>query len=198
MKAWAIISVTICAIGPMRERCSEFFMKTVVATLSALAEPTRLAALAILWDEHCVCELMTKLGATKSKCRWRRRAEGRWPRHRAAGCAMDAIPPRSDASTVDRGDHRRHRACASSRREESGMSANASSNLRTPPREQPILWVRQRWPSSHCGSPSLLAIAGVLRLGGGHRCAHPKDGLLSGWGPKIGRSVRAHAAFFPS
>jgi ArsR family transcriptional regulator, arsenate/arsenite/antimonite-responsive transcriptional repressor len=44
-------------------------MKTVVATLSALAEPTRLAALAILWDgsEHCVCELMTKLGATESR-----------------------------------------------------------------------------------------------------------------------------------
>ena len=69
MKAWAIISVTICAIAHMREKCSEFFMKTVVATLSALAEPTRLAALAILWDgsEHCVCELMTKLGATESR-----------------------------------------------------------------------------------------------------------------------------------
>lgn len=41
----------------------------IVAVLSALAEPTRLAALTILWDggEHCVCELMKKLGATQSR-----------------------------------------------------------------------------------------------------------------------------------
>ena len=44
-------------------------MQTVIATLSALAEPTRLAALEILWDgsEHCVCELMAKLGASQSR-----------------------------------------------------------------------------------------------------------------------------------
>jgi len=38
-------------------------------TLSALADPTRLAALRLLWDgkEHCVCELMSKLGATQSR-----------------------------------------------------------------------------------------------------------------------------------
>ena len=44
-------------------------MQSLVATLSALAEPTRLAALAILWDggEHCVCELMAKLGASQSR-----------------------------------------------------------------------------------------------------------------------------------
>ena len=37
--------------------------------LSALAEPTRLAALRLIWDgeEHCVCELMPKLGATQSR-----------------------------------------------------------------------------------------------------------------------------------
>jgi DNA-binding transcriptional ArsR family regulator len=41
-------------------------MKDPVPLLAALAEPTRLAALRILWDggEHCVCELMTKLGAS--------------------------------------------------------------------------------------------------------------------------------------
>ena len=41
----------------------------IVTILSALAEPTRLAALGILWDggEHCVCELMDKLGATQSR-----------------------------------------------------------------------------------------------------------------------------------
>jgi ArsR family transcriptional regulator len=44
-------------------------MQNVVAILSALAEPTRLAALRILWDgsEHCVCELMAKLGASQSR-----------------------------------------------------------------------------------------------------------------------------------
>ncbi len=44
-------------------------MQSIVATLSALAEPTRLAALEILWDgsEHCVCELMAKLGASQSR-----------------------------------------------------------------------------------------------------------------------------------
>jgi len=37
--------------------------------LSALADPTRLATLRLLWDgeEHCVCELMPKLGATQSR-----------------------------------------------------------------------------------------------------------------------------------
>jgi len=37
--------------------------------LNALAEPTRLRALQIVWDgeEHCVCELMDRLGATQSR-----------------------------------------------------------------------------------------------------------------------------------
>lgn len=37
--------------------------------LSALAEPTRLAALRIIWDGHerCVCELMRELGASQSR-----------------------------------------------------------------------------------------------------------------------------------
>ncbi len=43
----------------------------MVATelLSALAEPTRLAAIRLLWDgrEHCVCELMRQVGATQSR-----------------------------------------------------------------------------------------------------------------------------------
>ncbi|WP_082797157.1 ArsR family transcriptional regulator [Sphingopyxis granuli] len=35
----------------------------------ALAEPTRLAALAIVWDgqEHCVCELMDLFGISQSR-----------------------------------------------------------------------------------------------------------------------------------
>lgn len=41
----------------------------IIAVLSALAEPTRLEALRLLADgsEHCVCELMRKLGATQSR-----------------------------------------------------------------------------------------------------------------------------------
>lgn len=41
----------------------------IVAVLSALAEPTRLSAMRLLADgsEHCVCELMQKLGATQSR-----------------------------------------------------------------------------------------------------------------------------------
>jgi len=37
--------------------------------LAALAEPLRLNALGIVWDggEHCVCELMERLGATQSR-----------------------------------------------------------------------------------------------------------------------------------
>lgn len=40
-----------------------------VKILSALAEPTRFAAMAMLSDgsEHCVCELMQELGATQSR-----------------------------------------------------------------------------------------------------------------------------------
>jgi ArsR family transcriptional regulator len=36
---------------------------------TALADPTRLEALRLLWDgeEHCVCELMRKLGASQSR-----------------------------------------------------------------------------------------------------------------------------------
>lgn len=41
----------------------------ILAALSALAEPTRLEAMRLLADgsEHCVCELMRKLGATQSR-----------------------------------------------------------------------------------------------------------------------------------
>ena len=44
-------------------------MKTTIDLLSALAEPTRLGAVRILWDgrERCVCELMHGLDATQSR-----------------------------------------------------------------------------------------------------------------------------------
>ena len=44
-------------------------MRDPVQLMSALADPTRLQALRLLWDgqEHCVCELMKILGATQSR-----------------------------------------------------------------------------------------------------------------------------------
>ena len=64
-------------------------MDSIVATLSALAEPTRLAALTILWDgsEHCVCELMAKLDASQS----------RMSRHMSALKAAGLVTGRRDA-----------------------------------------------------------------------------------------------------
>lgn len=40
-----------------------------ITILSALAEPTRLEAVRRVWDgrEHCVCELMKRLGASQSR-----------------------------------------------------------------------------------------------------------------------------------
>jgi ArsR family transcriptional regulator, arsenate/arsenite/antimonite-responsive transcriptional repressor len=44
-------------------------MIPVVSLLSALSDATRLGALRLIWDgnEHCVCELTKKLGATQSR-----------------------------------------------------------------------------------------------------------------------------------
>lgn len=41
----------------------------ILSVLSGLAEPTRLEAMRLLADgsEHCVCELMRRLGATQSR-----------------------------------------------------------------------------------------------------------------------------------
>lgn len=60
--------------------------------LAALSEPTRLAALAIVWDgqEHCVCELMDLLGATQS----------RMSRHMARLKTVGLLTDRRDAQWV--------------------------------------------------------------------------------------------------
>jgi len=44
-------------------------MQDIVSILSALAEPTRLAAMRLLWNggEHCVCELMRRIDASQSR-----------------------------------------------------------------------------------------------------------------------------------
>lgn len=60
--------------------------------LAVLAEPTRLAALTIIWDgqEHCVCELMDLLGASQS----------RMSRHMARLKAIGLLADRRDAQWV--------------------------------------------------------------------------------------------------
>jgi ArsR family transcriptional regulator len=63
-----------------------------IVILSALAEPTRLEALRMMWDgrEHCVCELMRELGATQS----------RMSRHMAALKTAGLLVDRRDAQWV--------------------------------------------------------------------------------------------------
>lgn len=67
-------------------------MDRALNILAALAEPTRLAAIRLLWDgqEHCVCELMQQLGATQS----------RMSRHMAVLKAAGLVVDRRDAQWV--------------------------------------------------------------------------------------------------
>lgn len=67
-------------------------MIDIVAILAALAEPTRLAAMRLLWDgeEHCVCELMEKIDATQS----------RMSRHMAVLRVAGLVTDRRDAQWV--------------------------------------------------------------------------------------------------
>jgi len=64
----------------------------VESILSALAEPTRLRAMKIIWDggEHCVCELMQRLDATQS----------RMSRHMGVLKAAGLVVDRRDAQWV--------------------------------------------------------------------------------------------------
>ena len=67
-------------------------MIRIVPVLSALAEPTRLGAIRLLWDgdEHCVCELMRRLEASQS----------RMSRHMAVLKAAGLVVDRRDAQWV--------------------------------------------------------------------------------------------------
>lgn len=69
----------------------------VLQVLSALSDPTRLAAVRLLWDgkEHCVCELMQRLGASQS----------RMSRHMAVLKVAGLVIDRRDAQWVR---YRRH------------------------------------------------------------------------------------------
>ena len=63
-----------------------------VALMAALADPTRLGALRLIWDgnEHCVCELMRALGASQS----------RMSRHVGALKSAGLVTDRRDAQWV--------------------------------------------------------------------------------------------------
>jgi ArsR family transcriptional regulator len=67
-------------------------MNDPITLLAALAEPTRLAAIRLLWDgdEHCVCELMERLGASQS----------RMSRHMAVLKSAGLVRDRRDAQWV--------------------------------------------------------------------------------------------------
>lgn len=67
-------------------------MIDAVDILTALAEPKRLAAIRLLWDgqEHCVCELTERLGATQS----------RMSRHMATLKTAGLVVDRRDAQWV--------------------------------------------------------------------------------------------------
>ncbi len=67
-------------------------MTAIPNILSALSEPTRLAAMQLIWSggEHCVCELMARLDATQS----------RMSRHMAALKAAGLVVDRRDAQWV--------------------------------------------------------------------------------------------------
>jgi len=67
-------------------------MQSSLTLLSALAEPTRLAAVHLLWDgrEHCVCELVRVLGVTQS----------RMSRHMAVLKQAGVVVDRRDAQWV--------------------------------------------------------------------------------------------------
>jgi ArsR family transcriptional regulator, arsenate/arsenite/antimonite-responsive transcriptional repressor len=44
-------------------------MNSIATVMAALSDPTRLGAIRLLWDgnEHCVCKMMSLLGATQSR-----------------------------------------------------------------------------------------------------------------------------------
>ena len=53
----------------MRICASTHIYSTMQDVLTAICDPTRRAALALLWNggEHCVCELMARLDASQSR-----------------------------------------------------------------------------------------------------------------------------------
>ena len=94
-----------------------------IIILSALAEPTRLEALRLVWDgrEHCVCELMRELGASQSRMSRHMaalkaagllvdRRDAQWVRYRRAPNLPQAVVALVDAALAMPANHERHAA----------------------------------------------------------------------------------------
>ena len=94
-----------------------------ITILSALAEPTRLEALRMIWDgrEHCVCELMRELGASQSRMSRHMtalkttgllvdRRDAQWVRYRRAPNLPQEVIGLVDAALAMPVDRRRHAA----------------------------------------------------------------------------------------
>ena len=94
-----------------------------ITILSALAEPTRLEALRMVWDgrEHCVCELMRELGASQSRMSRHMaalktagllvdRRDAQWVRYRRAPNLPQAVAALVDAALAMPPNQERHAA----------------------------------------------------------------------------------------
>jgi len=94
-----------------------------VQILTALAEPTRLAAIRLLWDgrEHCVCELMQTLKVTQSRMSRHMgtlkaaglltdRRDAQWVRYKRAPDLPDAVVALVDAALSIPPQSQRHAA----------------------------------------------------------------------------------------
>ncbi|MDQ2079800.1 metalloregulator ArsR/SmtB family transcription factor [Xanthobacteraceae bacterium Astr-EGSB] len=94
-----------------------------VQILTALAEPTRLAAIRLLWDgrEHCVCELMQTLKVTQSRMSRHMgtlkaaglltdRRDAQWVRYKRAPDLPDAVVALVDAALSISPQSQRHAA----------------------------------------------------------------------------------------
>jgi ArsR family transcriptional regulator len=94
-----------------------------ITILSALAEPTRLEALRLVWDgrEHCVCELMRELSASQSRMSRHMatlktaglvtdRRDAQWVRYRRAPNLPQAVVALVDAALAMPANQERHAA----------------------------------------------------------------------------------------
>jgi ArsR family transcriptional regulator len=95
----------------------------IITILAALAEPTRLEALRLVWDggEHCVCELMRELHASQSRMSRHMaalklaglvvdRRDAQWVRYRRAPNLPQSVIALVDAALAVPADQERHAA----------------------------------------------------------------------------------------
>jgi len=116
-----IFCLIICGYTHKRLKLGNYM--NPITILSALAEPTRLEALRMVWDgrEHCVCELMQALGATQSRMSRHMaalktagllvdRRDAQWVRYRRAPNLPEAVVALVDAALAIPANRERHAA----------------------------------------------------------------------------------------